>query len=69
MGNTDRLSNAAEDAKGQLKEGFGSATGNEQMEAEGKADQASAHLKDKVEDVKDAVAEKVNDLTSKDDDK
>ncbi|WP_084130733.1 CsbD family protein [Demequina sp. NBRC 110055] len=65
MSGTDRLSNAAEDAKGKLKEGFGKATDNEQMEAEGKADQAKADLKDKVEDGKDAVAEKYNDLTDR----
>ena len=65
MSNTDRLSNAAEDAKGKMKEGFGKATDNEQMEAEGKADQASADFKDKVEDAKDAVAEKYNDLTDR----
>ncbi|WP_084102084.1 CsbD family protein [Demequina sp. NBRC 110051] len=69
MSNTDRLSNAAEDAKGKIKEGFGKATDNEQMEAEGKADQASADVKDKVEDAKDAVAEKYNDLTDRDKDK
>lgn len=65
MSGTDRLSNAAEDAKGKLKEGFGKATDNEQMEAEGKTDQAKADLKDKVEDGKDAVAEKYNDLTDR----
>ena len=65
MSGTDRLSNAAQDAKGKVKEGFGKATDNEQMEAEGKADQAKASLKDKVEDGKDAVAEKYNDATDR----
>ncbi len=68
MSGTDRLSNAAEDAKGKLKEGFGKATDNEQLEAEGKADQAKADLKDKVEDGKDAVAEKYNDVADRDKD-
>ncbi|GMA34133.1 MULTISPECIES: CsbD family protein [Demequina] len=65
MSNTDRLSNAAEDAKGKIKETFGKATDDEQLEAEGKTDQAKAGLKDKVEDVKDKVAEKYNDLTDR----
>lgn len=65
MGNTDRLGNAAEDAKGKAKEGFGKATGNEQMETEGKWDQTKADAKDKIEDVKDAVAEKYNDVTDR----
>jgi len=68
MGTTDRLDNAAEGAIGKAKEAVGSATGNEQLEAEGKFDQAKATAKDKVEDVKDAVAEKVNDWTDDDDD-
>ena len=65
MSDQDRLSNAAEDAKGKLKEGAGKATDNEQLEAEGKLDQAKAGAKDKVEDAKDAVAEKFNDATDR----
>ena len=63
MGTDDKMSNAAEDMKGKAKEAVGSATGNDQMEADGKLDQAKAAVKDKVEDVKDAVAEKFNDMT------
>ena len=63
MGTDDKMSNAAEDMKGKAKEAVGSATGNDQMEADGKLDQAKAAVKDKVEDVKDAVAEKFNDVT------
>jgi uncharacterized protein YjbJ (UPF0337 family) len=66
MGTTDRAQNAFEDAKGKVKEGVGSATDNEQLEAEGKFDQAKASAKDKVEDAKDAVAEKYNDATDND---
>lgn len=65
MSDGDRLSNAAEDAKGKVKEGAGKATDNEQLEAEGKFDQTKAGAKDKVEDAKDAVAEKYNDLTDR----
>ena len=52
---------------GKAKEAVGSATGDEQMEAEGKMDQAKAAVKDKVEDVKDWAAEKFNDMTDRDD--
>lgn len=60
MGLSDRISNAAEDAKGKAKEHYGKATGDEQTEADGKLDQVKADLKDKVEDVKDAAARKFN---------
>ena len=63
MGTDERASNAAEDLKGKVKEGAGKATGDEQLEAEGKFDQFKASAKDKVEDAKDAVAEKFNDST------
>ena len=54
MGFDDKVSNAAEEAKGKVKEGAGKATGNERLEAEGHADQASANIKQAGEDVKDA---------------
>ncbi len=69
MSGTDRLGNAAEDAKGKAKEGAGKATGNEQLEAEGKWDQTKASAKDKVEDAKDAIAEKYNEATDRDRDR
>ena len=49
----DKLSNKAEELKGQGKEHVGGATGNEDMQAEGKADQASGNLKQAGEKVKD----------------
>ena len=54
MGLGDKISNAAEEAKGKVKEGVGDATDNERLEAEGKADQAGANLKHAGETVKDA---------------
>jgi uncharacterized protein YjbJ (UPF0337 family) len=66
MGTEEKMQNAAEDWKGKAKEAVGSATGDEQMEAEGKMDQAKAAAKDKVEDVKDWAAEKFNDATDDD---
>jgi uncharacterized protein YjbJ (UPF0337 family) len=54
MGLGDKVSNAAEDAKGKLKEGTGKATDDESLEHEGKGDQAKSDLKDAGEKVKDA---------------
>jgi len=51
----DQISNAAEDAKGKIKEGAGKATGNDKLEAEGKADQVKADLKKAGENVKDTL--------------
>jgi uncharacterized protein YjbJ (UPF0337 family) len=54
MGTDDKIGNAAEDAKGKVKEGVGDATGNDRLKAEGKGDQAKADLKQAGEKVKDA---------------
>ena len=51
----DKIGNAAEDAKGKIKEGAGKATGNDKLEAEGKADQVEADLKKAGENVKDTL--------------
>ena len=53
MGLDDKIKNAAQEAKGKIKEGIGDLTDNPEMEAEGKADQAAANLKQAGEDVKD----------------
>ncbi|GAA4767423.1 CsbD family protein [Citricoccus nitrophenolicus] len=44
-----------EELKGQAKQGLGEATDNDRLKNEGRADEAKAGLKDKVEDVKDAA--------------
>ncbi|MCC6495581.1 MAG: CsbD family protein [Propionibacteriaceae bacterium] len=54
MGIDDKIKNAAQEAKGKIKEGVGDMTDNERLEAEGKADQAAANVKQAGEDVKDA---------------
>jgi len=54
MGQDDKIRNAAEEAKGKVKEGLGKATDNERLEAEGHADQTSADLKQAGEKAKDA---------------
>lgn len=54
MGVSDKFENAAEKAKGKGKEALGDMTDDEEMEAEGKADQTKANLKQAGENVKDA---------------
>jgi uncharacterized protein YjbJ (UPF0337 family) len=54
MGADDKSSNKGEELKGSAKETWGKATGNESMEAEGKADKSKANLKQAGENVKDA---------------
>ncbi|WP_328997727.1 CsbD family protein [Kribbella sp. NBC_00709] len=50
----DKLRNAAEEAKGKVKEKTGEATDDRDLEAEGKTDQTKANLKQAAEKVKDA---------------
>ena len=54
MGTDDKMRNAAEEAQGKLKEGVGDATDDESLQAEGKADQTKANIKQAGENVKDA---------------
>ena len=53
-GTDDKIRNAAEEAQGKVKEAAGKATDDERLEAEGKADQTKANLKQAGEKVKDA---------------
>jgi uncharacterized protein YjbJ (UPF0337 family) len=55
MSTADKANNKAEEVKGKAKETTGRAVGNEQLEAEGTADQTSANVKQAGEKVKDAV--------------
>lgn len=54
MGLEDKISNAAEDVKGKIKEATGKATDDESLEAEGKTDQAKSDIKGAGEKIKDA---------------
>jgi uncharacterized protein YjbJ (UPF0337 family) len=54
MGTNDKIDNAAEEAKGHVKEGVGKLTDDKSLEAEGKTDQAAANLKQAGEKIKDA---------------
>jgi uncharacterized protein YjbJ (UPF0337 family) len=51
----DKSRNAAQRAKGKVKETAGKTTGNERLRRQGKADQAKAKLYQTVEKVKDAL--------------
>ena len=53
MGLDDKMDNLKDKVTGQGKEAAGKATDNEELEAEGKSDQASASVKKTGEDVKD----------------
>ncbi len=53
MGLDDKIGNSAEQLTGKGKEAAGRATGDEQLEAEGQADQGSAKLKKVGESIKD----------------
>jgi uncharacterized protein YjbJ (UPF0337 family) len=54
MSAVDKAKNAVEDAAGKGKEAAGKVTGDRSTEAEGKADQSKADLKNAGEKVKDA---------------
>ena len=54
MGTDDKAKNVAEDWQGKAKEATGRVTGDRDLEAEGKADQSKADLKQAGEKVKDA---------------
>ena len=54
MSATDKAKNAIEDAEGKAKETIGRATDDEELEAQGRTDQAKSSLKDAGEKVKDA---------------
>jgi len=54
MGIDDKAKNTAQDLTGKAKEAAGKVTNNEELEAEGKGDQAAASVKQAGEKIKDA---------------
>ncbi|MDO9378487.1 MAG: CsbD family protein [Nocardioidaceae bacterium] len=54
MGLGDKIKNTAEDLAGKAKEAVGDVTNNDELKAEGKADQAKSSTKQAGENVKDA---------------
>ena len=55
MSTDDKVNNKVEELGGKAKEAAGNATDNEQWQAEGRAEQGKAGLKQAGEKVKDAV--------------
>ncbi len=54
MGADDKIKNATQDLAGKAKEAAGKGTDDERLEAEGRADQTEADLRQAGEKVKDA---------------
>jgi len=54
MSAADKIKNAAQDLTGKAKEAAGKVTGNEEVQAEGEADQNKADVKKAGENIKDA---------------
>ncbi|GJD92248.1 hypothetical protein BHAOGJBA_5801 [Methylobacterium hispanicum] len=52
---TDKLKGLANEAAGNVKQGIGKATGNEKLQAEGKAQELKGETQRAVGDVKDGV--------------
>ena len=62
MGIDDKAENKLQDLAGNAKEAAGTLTDNNELKAEGKADQAAAGAKDAVENVKDFAADAVENV-------
>jgi uncharacterized protein YjbJ (UPF0337 family) len=63
MGFMDKAENKGEELKGEAKENAGQATGDRDLEAEGKGDQVSGSIKNAGEHVKDAASDVKDGLT------
>ena len=59
------MGGTADDMKGRAKEAVGDLTDNDDLQREGKADQAAGKVKDKLEVAKDWVEDKVDDVKQK----
>ena len=55
MGAIDKAKNVTDDLKGKAKEAIGKVTDDEKLEAEGQMDQGMADLRQRGEQLKDAV--------------
>ncbi len=56
------VENKAQDLTGRAKEAAGAVTDDDKLKAEGEADQTKAGIKDKLEDAKDKISDKVDDI-------
>jgi len=55
MGFDDKTSNKVDDLGGKAKEGLGKVTGDDELESEGKTDQAKSSLKEGAREVKEGL--------------
>lgn len=60
-----KLENAKDKIVGEVKEAAGKVTGNEELELKGKIQSKKADVKKKAGELKESVAEKVNDIIDK----
>ena len=54
MSAIDKMKNKAQELRGDAKEKYGDATGDESLQAEGKKDQSAGNVKQAGEKIKDA---------------
>ena len=59
------MSGLGDKLKGSAKEAAGKMTGDDKLEAKGKAEQIIGNLKDRAEDLKDTAGEKINEALEK----
>ena len=62
---TDKIKGLANEAVGNVKRGVGKATGNEKLEAEGKAQELKGEAQKTVGDVKDGAKNLADTVTGK----
>ncbi len=62
---TDKIKGLANEAVGNIKQGIGSATGNEKLQAEGKAQELKGEAQKTAGDVKDGVKHAADTVKSK----
>ena len=56
MGTDDKFDNKVDEVRGEAKEHIGHATGDENLEAQGKSEQTGSKLKQAGEKIKDAFS-------------
>ena len=66
MGFDDKTGNKMDDLGGKAKEGVGKVTGNDELESEGKTDQAKSSLKEGAREVKEGLEGVKDSLTGGD---
>ena len=57
-----KIKNTKDKVVGKAKEAFGKATGNEETELKGKIQSKKADVKETLDDTKEKIAKKINDM-------